>query len=122
VILHNKFSEVQKYVSVTKPIYNLLQLLMSKKTWDKISPDERKVIQDAAKESRAFQGTEARNQDASAVEALKAAGVQVDDITPQERSRLREKAKPVTDKYSKEVGDEFMEEANAGIAKIRDGK
>jgi TRAP-type C4-dicarboxylate transport system substrate-binding protein len=113
---------VQKYVSVTKPIYNPLQLLMSKKTWDKLSPDERKVIQDAANESRAFRRTTARNQDASAVEALKAAGVQVDDITPQERSRLREKAKPVTDKYSKEVGDELMEEANAGIAKIRDGK
>jgi TRAP-type transport system periplasmic protein len=35
---------------------------------------------------------------------------------------MREKAKPVIDKYSKEVGDALVKEVNAGIAQVRAGK
>jgi tripartite ATP-independent transporter DctP family solute receptor len=122
VILLNRFGEVQKFVSLTKHIYNPLQLLMSKKTWDKMSPEERKVIQDAANEAKVYERKVAREQDAQAAEALRKAGVQVNEITPQELARMRDKAKPVIDKYSKEVGEAMMKEVNAGIAKVRTGK
>jgi TRAP-type transport system periplasmic protein len=122
VILLNRFGEVQKYVTITKHIYNPLQLLMSKKTWDKMSDDERKIIQDAANESKVYERKVAREQDAKAVEALRKAGVQVGEVPPQELARMREKAKPVIDKYSKEVGDALVKEVNAGIAQVRAGK
>jgi TRAP-type transport system periplasmic protein len=95
---------------------------MSKKTWDKMSDDERKIIQDAANESKVYERKVAREQDAKAVEALRKAGVQVGEVPPQELARMREKAKPVIDKYSKEVGDALVKEVNAGIAQVRAGK
>jgi tripartite ATP-independent transporter DctP family solute receptor len=49
VINTSKFNEVQKYLSLTRHMYNPQALLISKKTWDKLSPEERKIIQDAAK-------------------------------------------------------------------------
>ncbi len=99
-----------------------LQLLMSKKTWDKMSADERKIIQDAANEAKEYQRKVAREQDAKAVEALRKAGVEVGEVAPQELARMREKAKPVIDKYSKEVGDALVKEVQAEIAKVRGGK
>jgi TRAP-type C4-dicarboxylate transport system substrate-binding protein len=122
VILLNRFGEVQNYVTITKHIYNPLQLLMSKKTWDKMSADERNIIQDAANESKMYQRKFAREQDANAAEALTKAGVQVSEVPPQELARMREKAKPVIDKYSKEVSDALVKEVNAGIAQVCAGK
>jgi tripartite ATP-independent transporter DctP family solute receptor len=119
VILFNKFYEVNKYVSRTQHIYNPLQLLMSKKTWDKLSPAEQKIVQEAASESKAYERKVARDQDAKAVEQLKAAGVQFNDVSPQELARFKEKAKPVIDKYSKQVSETVMKDTNAAIAKVR---
>jgi tripartite ATP-independent transporter DctP family solute receptor len=119
VILFSKFYEVQKYVSLTKHIYNPLQFLMSKKTWDKLSPDERKIIQDAANEAKLYERQVAREQDAKAVQQLRAAGVEVTEVSPAERERMRNKAKPVIEKYSKEVGEALIKDVNASISKVR---
>ena len=42
-----------------------------------------------------------------------------DAYPPQEIARMREKIKPVLDKYSKEVGEALVAEVNAEIAKKR---
>jgi len=119
VILFNKFYEVNKFVSRTQHIYNPLQLLMSKKTWDKLSPDEQKIIQDAANESKVYERKIAREQDAKAVEQLRAAGVQFNDVAPQELARIKDKAKPVIEKYSGQITPAIMKQTNETIAKAR---
>jgi tripartite ATP-independent transporter DctP family solute receptor len=119
VILFNKFYEVNKFVSRTQHIYNPLQLLMSKKTWDKLSPDEQKIIQDAANESKVYERKIAREQDAKAVEQLRAAGVQFNDVAPQELARIKDKAKPVIEKYSGQITPAIMKQTNETIAKVR---
>ena len=55
VILSNKFFEVQKYLSVTNHAYSTNIILISKKFWDKLSPAEQKMLQDAAIEARDYQ-------------------------------------------------------------------
>ena len=119
VILFNKFYEVNKFVSRTQHIYNPLQLLMSKKTWDKLTPAEQKIIQDAANESKAYERKVARDQDAKAVEQLKAAGAQFNDVAPAELARIKEKAKPVIDKYSAAVTPAIMKMTNDTLARVR---
>ena len=119
VILFNKFYEVNKFVSRTQHIYNPLQLLMSKKTWDKLTPVEQKIIQDAANESRAYQRKVARDQDAMAVEQLRKLGVQFNDVSPQELARIKEKAKPVIDKYSAAVTPAIMKMITDTLATVR---
>ena len=47
VILSNKFYEVQKYVSATNHTFTQNILLVSKKFWDKLSPEEQKMIREA---------------------------------------------------------------------------
>ena len=119
VILDSKFQEVQKYVSITRHIYNPQSVLISKRTWDKLSADEKKIIQEAADEAKIYQRQVSRQKADEALEGLKKGGMQANEITPQEMTRIREKAKPVIDKYAKEVGEDLYKEVSAEIAKKR---
>ena len=47
VILSNKFFEVQKFVTATNHAYTQNILLVSKKFWDKLAPEEQKMIREA---------------------------------------------------------------------------
>ena len=117
----SKFNEVQQYLSITRHIYSPLSILMSKRTWDKLSADEQKAIQDAATESQAYQRKAARAEDDRALAVLQKS-MKVNTVAPAELTRIRDKIKPVTDKYAKDVGEPLMGELNATIAKSRGGK
>jgi len=119
VILDSKFPEVQKYLSITRHIYNPQSVLISKRTWDKLSPDQQKIVQSAMDEAKIYQRQVSREKNAAALEALKKAGMQANEVSPEEIARIREKIKPVTDKYAKDVGPDLVAEANAEIAKKR---
>lgn len=99
----NKFYEVQKYLSSTRHVYQPLIVLISSKAWDQFSPAEKKIIQDAANETTIEQRKVSRNMDAQAIDLVKKQGVTFTDVTPQERARMRERVKPVTDKYLQDM-------------------
>lgn len=118
----SKFYEVQKFASLTQHVYNPLVTIFSKKTWDRLSPDERKIIQDAANEAGAYERKVSRETNEKAAEVLKGKGMAVNPIAPHEIERMREKVKPVTDKFVKEGGEALAQEIYAEIAKVRGKK
>jgi tripartite ATP-independent transporter DctP family solute receptor len=115
----NKFYEVQKYLSTTRHIYNPLVVLMSKKAWDSLSEAERKIVMDAAAETRDYQRKVSRDMEGKAVEKARKSGVTVTEISAKERARMRDATKAVADKYTAEIGPELVKEVNAEIAKLR---
>jgi len=115
----NKFYEVQKYLSLTRHVYNPLIVLFSQKTWDKLSADERKILLDAANETRVDQRKVSREMEAAAIAKIKAQGTVVTEISAQERDRMREKVQPVTEQYTKEIGEPLVNEFYAEIRKVR---
>lgn len=118
-ILASKFAEVQKYVTQTRHIYNPQALLIGRKTWDGMSAEERRIIEDAAREATQFQRGVSRGEADKALEALKAAGMVVSELPPAEMAKLREKVKPVVEKYAAAVGAETVKELSAEIARVR---
>jgi TRAP-type transport system periplasmic protein len=119
VIRSTKFNEVQKYLALTRHVYNPQALIMSKKLWDAMSADEKKIIGDAAAEATTYQRQVSRSQADTALEDLKKAGMQVTEFSPAEQQRLRDKVKPVIDKHSAKVGEDTVKEVFAEIAKLR---
>jgi TRAP-type transport system periplasmic protein len=117
-----KFNEVQKYLSTTRHVYDPLVVLFSKRTWDQLSNDERKIVQDAANEARPYQRKLNRDQEQKILGAMKSKGMVVTEVSPQERARMREKLQPVADKYTKEVGEPLVKELYAEIEKVRGRK
>ena len=121
VIENAKFAEVQKYLSLTRHVYTGMPLLMSKKTWDAMSEAERKVIRDAAEEAKKVQREITQAKEAQAIEGLKKS-MQVNEVSAAEMARLREKVKPVVDKFSREVGEPVYQQVTAELARLRAGK
>jgi len=100
VILSSKFYEVNKYVSATNHVYATNPIQISKRFWDKLSPTEQKLLQDAAIEAQNYQRVVSREASGKAVAELKAKGMLFNDIAPAELARMRAEVKPVHDKFA----------------------
>jgi TRAP-type transport system periplasmic protein len=114
----SKFNEVQPYLSLTRHIYSPLSILISRKTWDRLSSDEQKIIQDAATESQDYQRKVARAEDEKSLQGLKSS-MKVAEVPAAEVARIRSTVKPVVDKYAKDVGEPLMKEFEAEVSKAR---
>ena len=114
-----KLYEVQKFMTITNHQYNPQSVIISKKFWDSLSADEKKILQDAATESAKYQREQSRNAAASILEGLKKNGMQVTELAPAEVTKLREKMKPVIAKHSANVGDATVKAVMAELDKAR---
>lgn len=114
-----KFYEVQTYLSISRHIYNPQTLIMSKITWDGLNEEEQAVLKAAAAESSAYQREVSRTKNEASLDALKAAGMQINEISPEEMNRIREAIKPVVEKFSAEADPALLQQINAELAKSR---
>jgi TRAP-type transport system periplasmic protein len=118
-ILASKFYEVQKYTVVSDHIYSTWAFLMGKRFWDRLSPDEQKIIVEAAQEATDYERKAIRDYDAKALEEIKSKGIEVTTLSEEEKAKLREKTKPVWAKFTQEFGDAGANEMMAELEKIR---
>ena len=114
-----KLYEVQKYMTLTNHQYNPQSVVMSKKFWDSLSADEKKVVADAARESAKYQREQSRNAAAGILADLKKNGMQVSELPPAEVAKLREKMKPVIAKHTASVGEATVKAVMAEVEKAR---
>ena len=114
-----KFYEVQKYLSVTKHKYTPLVLTLSKKFWDQLSADEKKVIQESAVEAAVYQRKANRELNEKYLQSLKKMGMQINEIPAAELARMRAKVQPVVDKYSAQIGGTLVKDLYSEIEKAR---
>jgi len=121
-ILASKFYEVQKHLVLSRHMYSAWVLLMSKKTWDGLSADEKKIVQEAAREATVFERKTIRAFSETALGELKKAGMQITELPAAEQAKLRTKLQPVLAKYGKEFGEETTSEMMGELAKARGGK
>lgn len=114
-----KYQEVTKHLAITNHIYTPQAVIASKRTWDKLSEEERRILQEAATETTPYQRRVAREQAAKVLDVLKAAGMTVTALPAEEIAKMRERAKPVLAKYTKELGEGFVGELTAAVERVR---
>jgi len=73
----SKLYEVQKHLALTGHKYEMTPFLMSKRSWDKLSEADRKVLTEAAAEATALQRKLSAESDAKLLADLKSKGVNV---------------------------------------------
>lgn len=114
-----KFYEVQKYLTLTKHAYSPTLVLFSKKIWDTLSPAEHKVLQDCAAVGRDEQRRVNREKEAASVANLKSKGMQVNEISAAEMTRIRDKSKAIVERHGKAIGDEALGLVFGELKRIR---
>ena len=122
VIRSNKFSEVQKYLSATNHVYSANVILVSKKFWDKLSQTEQKILKDAFVEARDYQrkiSVEAAHQ---AIDALKAAGMEFNEVSLAEQDRMRQLVKPTVEKFLASYDPEIQKLFKSEAARVQNVK
>jgi len=100
VVLTSRFYEVQKFLSVTNHVYTANPVVISKKTWDRLSPADQKLVQDAVVEAGAFQRKLSREAATTSRKELEAKGMQINDVPPATLAKMRELTKPVGEKFA----------------------
>lgn len=115
----NKFYEVQKYLSKTGHVYNASPFLISKDFWNTLSDEEKKAVQEAADEARDHQRELNQKEDEDGYKFLTENGMTVTDISDEEKEAFLEKVKPVYEKYSASIGEDFVDELLAEINKLK---
>ncbi|MBB1624901.1 TRAP transporter substrate-binding protein [Achromobacter sp. UMC71] len=118
-IQSSKFYEVQPYLTITRHVYTPWVVLASKKWWDKLSPDEQRLVRQAAEASRDFERQDSRADSLKAMGTLEQAGMKINTVSPEEVARMREKVQPVVDKYTQELGPALIQQLNSEISKAR---
>ncbi|PWC52464.1 TRAP transporter substrate-binding protein [Azospirillum sp. TSO22-1] len=118
-IQSSKFYEVQKYLTISKHVYSPWIVLASKRWFDGLSNDERKIIREAAVASRDFERKDSRELSLQSVTFLKEKGMQINELSDAELNRMRDLVKPAFDKYAAEGGAEQLKDLQAEIAKVR---
>lgn len=121
-VLSSKFYEVQKYLTVTNHVYSPWIVTVSKKWWDQLSPAEKKVLQDAAVKSREFERKDTREEAAKALAELKQKGMQINELSPAEATRMRDKLTSIHAAVAVNVGMDLWKQAQDELAKVRAAK
>ncbi|MDQ5898016.1 MAG: TRAP-type transport system periplasmic protein [Pseudomonadota bacterium] len=121
-ILSSKFNEVQKYLTVTNHVYSPWIVTVSKKWWDGLSPAEQKILTDAARASRDFERKDTREEAVRALAELKAKGMRVNELSPAEAARMRDKLTRVNASIGANIGMDLWNETQAALTKLRGAK
>lgn len=76
----SKLYEVQKYLSLTSHQFQMTPFVMGKRSWERLSEADRKIVQEAAQEATALQRKLSADADQKLLEDLKSKGVQVSTV------------------------------------------
>lgn len=109
----NKFYEVQDYLSMTGHVYAAAILLANNDFYNGLPEDLQELVMEASEEFRDEQRALAQQQDVEFLEQLKAEGMQVNELSAEQRNLFREAAQPVYEKYESQIGKDLIDRALA---------
>lgn len=118
-MFQNKIYEVQKYLVITNHVYTPVALVVSNKWFSALPADQQAAIRKAAIVARDFERAEEIRQAKEAVDKLKANGMAVTELSPQELDKMRAAVRPVIEKFSESIGPEFVKSFYAEVDKVR---
>jgi TRAP-type transport system periplasmic protein len=115
----SKFFEVQKYVTETNHAYTPFLFLFSKAIFNTYAPDEQAALRACAVVGRDVERQVIGDLNKKSLEKIKAAGLQVNTLSPEEQQRIREKSAVVYEKHKAAIGAEVVDGIVAELKEVR---
>lgn len=107
--------EVQDYMSLTSHVYMPTALLMNDDFYESLSEEHQKIVMDASEMFKDEQRQLEQQQNEEYMQEMLDAGLQVNELTDEEKQAFRDKAQPVFDKYEEMLGSELFEKLDEAI-------
>jgi len=121
-IVNAKFTEVQKYLTLTGHQYNPQIVIVSKTFWDKLDPEEQALLQSAATEARDYQRKASRDANAGFLDEIRASGMEVVELGPEKLDAFRKAVEPVVAEFRETIGAETVDALFAQLKTLRGEK
>ena len=102
-IYDGKFYEVQKHLALTGHIYNSAYIIVSEAFYQRLKPQHRKSVEEAAAEAGRWQFDYIAKKDAELLDTLKKAGMQV---TEADQEAFRKATAPAYDAFYQRFGQD----------------
>ncbi|WP_425403097.1 DctP family TRAP transporter solute-binding subunit [Hwanghaeella sp.] len=113
VIKSNNYAEVAKYLSLTRHTYSALGILISKRTFDRLSPELQEAVRISAKEAVVAQRAAVASNNENIVASLRADGMEVNDVA--DPAEFRSLVKPVYEQFRDSIGGDLLDAALAQV-------
>ena len=111
LIYTHKFYEVQDYLTLSGHFYAPTALLINNDFYNSLPEDLQELVMEAALEYRTEQRKLAEQQDKEWIEELKEFGMQVNELTDEQKEEFRTAAESVYDQYASEISEDVIEKA-----------
>jgi TRAP-type transport system periplasmic protein len=109
----NKFSEVQKYVSLTNHINDAWVLALSSKKWGTLTADQQKILTEASNETAQFKTGYDSEQSKTQLADLTSKGMKVNELSAAGLQEFKDVSKSLYPAFSELIGKEFFDQAIA---------
>lgn len=105
-----RIHEVQDYLVKTDHVFGYVQLLMSEKTFQGLTEEEREAVIEAAKEAREYQNELVFSEEEAALQEMLDQGVEVIEVDQEPfRKAVQEVNEKLANKYGRELYDTIQE-------------
>jgi TRAP-type transport system periplasmic protein len=103
VIFSNKLYESQKYLAMTGHNYNTMVHVMSKKVWDKLTPEQQTIVKEESKKAGDWMKKTVREAEADQLKQLKEQGM---EIAYPDKAKFKALMNPAYDRMKPVAGEE----------------
>ncbi|QNP58455.1 TRAP transporter substrate-binding protein [Paenacidovorax monticola] len=112
IVRNNKFYEVQKYMSLTRHAYTAMPVVMNKKKFDGLKPEQQKALIEAAQAAGTFQRELIKKNEAADIAFLRSNGMQVEENVNLEPFR-KLVAEPIKQMFVEKYGPQLIDAIQA---------
>ncbi|AXT25258.1 TRAP transporter substrate-binding protein [Ruegeria sp. AD91A] len=116
IITSQRFYEVQKYLSTTGHVFAVYMPVISKPFFDTLSAEHQQLVRDSMAAARDYQAELVASEDAEQLEQIRAAGVEILELTAEQRQAFADKTESVRLQYRDEVGAEAYDDWVAAVS------
>ena len=103
VIYSNKIYETQKYLTMTGHNYNSMVHVISKKVWDRLTPEQQKIMKEESKKAGDWMRKSVRDAEADQIKQLEKFGM---EVTYPDKAKFKALMKPAYDRMKAIAGED----------------
>lgn len=109
VFSSSKFQEVQSYLTLWDYVRDTTMWVINKEKLASLSPEDQKIVTECATEALNWGNEYLAENEGKIIEELKAAGVTVTQLTPEQQQAFADASAPLYEKYSAEIGQDVID-------------
>ncbi|GAB6158152.1 TRAP transporter substrate-binding protein [Desulfotomaculum varum] len=113
----NNFHEVNKNLTLVNSIYSPHLVMINKSFFDKLSPENQKIITEAFEEIKVYERKLIRDNEKMIIGKMKEAGVNIVELTPEEKQKWAEATVGVYNEFGDVIGKDLIEQVRETVKK-----